>query len=82
MKIAISGSIGSGKSEAMKALEEGYKVRKVIWDPDIYIYLSENTLNLSEIKNDMYMQCWYFTNDTNEIELLKIELMKEKPAGI
>jgi hypothetical protein len=28
--------------EAMKALEEGYKVRKVIWDPDIYIYLSEN----------------------------------------
>lgn len=47
-----------------------------------YIYLSDNTLNLSEIKNDMYMQCWYYTNDTDEIELLKIELMKEKPAGI
>ena len=28
--------------EAMKALEEGYKVRKVIWDPDVYIYLSNN----------------------------------------
>lgn len=49
---------------------------------DTYVYISVNTLDLSNIKNDMYMQCWYYTNDTDDIELLKIELMKEKPAGV
>ena len=49
---------------------------------DTYVYLSINTLGLSEIKNDMYMQSWYYTADTDNIELLKIELMKEKPSGI
>lgn len=47
-----------------------------------FVYLSVNTLDLANIKNDMYMQCWYYTEDTNNIELLKIELMKEKPSGI
>lgn len=47
-----------------------------------YVYLSNNTLDLSHIKNGIYLQCWYYANSENNIELLKIELMKEKPAGV
>ncbi|MBR3933678.1 MAG: S-layer homology domain-containing protein [Clostridia bacterium] len=49
---------------------------------DTYVYLSVNTLDLSNIKNDMYVLCWHYTEDTDDIELLKIELMKEPPAGV
>ena len=49
---------------------------------ETFVYLSVNTLDLTNIKNDMYMQCWHYTEDSDNIELLKIELMKEKPSGI
>ena len=49
---------------------------------DTYVYLNENTLGLSEIKNDMYVQCWHYTDDKDNIELLKIELMKKEPFQI
>lgn len=49
---------------------------------DTYIYISKNTVELSEIKSDMYAQCWYYTDATENVELLKIELMREKPSGI
>lgn len=35
---------------------------------------------LHEIADDLYAQCWYDTEDSGEIELLKIEIMKNKPA--
>lgn len=49
---------------------------------DTHISISSNTVGLKEIANDMYAQCWYYTDDSGEIALLKIELMREKPAGI
>lgn len=49
---------------------------------DTYVYISTNTVGLNEIKTDMYAQCWYYTDDLGDIEVLKIELMREKPAGI
>lgn len=49
---------------------------------DTYVYMSVNTVGLEEIKEDMYAQCWYRTDDSENIEILKIELMKEKPSGI
>mgnify|MGYP004528053515 CR=1 FL=1 len=53
-----------------------------IINENTYVYVSKNTVELSEIKTDMYAQCWYYTNASGDIELLKIELMREKPAGV
>ena len=47
-----------------------------------FIYKSVNTVELDEIANGKYAQCWHYTDDTENIELLKIEIMKEKPSGI
>ena len=47
-----------------------------------FIYKSVNTVGLDEIANGKYAQCWHYTDDTDDIELLKIEIMKEKPSGI
>lgn len=46
------------------------------------VYESVNTVGLDEIKNARYAQVWYKTDSGDRIELLKIELMKNKPAGI
>lgn len=75
----------------LKATKDGYTFKNslnkedkatYIINSDTYIYLSENTVELTEIKNEMYAQCWHYTDDKDDIELLKIELMKEKPSGI
>ncbi len=47
-----------------------------------FIYKSVNTVGIDEIKSGKYAQCWHYTDDTENIELLKIEIMKEKPSGI
>lgn len=75
----------------LKTTKDGYTFKNslnkedkatYIINSDTYIYLSENTVELTEIKNEMYAQCWHYTDDKDDIELLKIELMKEKPSGI
>lgn len=53
-----------------------------IINDNTYVYISNNTVELDKIRIDMYAQCWYYTDDSGEIEILKIELMREKPAGI
>ena len=42
---------------------------------------TDNTLDIKNIKNGMYAQVWHYTDDKDEIEILKIELMKDKPSG-
>lgn len=49
---------------------------------DTYVYVSDNTVDLTEIKNEMYALCWHYTDDDETKEILKIELMKNKPSGI
>ncbi len=49
---------------------------------DTYIYESVNTLPLSDIAEGLYAQCWHYNNDDEKQELLKIEIMKEKPGGV
>ena len=51
-------------------------------DENTYVYLSVNTVELDKIADGMYAQVWHLTNDSDEIEIFKIELMKEKPSGI
>ena len=72
----------------LKETADGYTFKNSLDDSDdstyvinsdTYVYLSSNTVELSEIKADMYAQCWYLTEDT---EILKIELMEKEPAGI
>lgn len=53
-----------------------------IVNEDTYIQITNNTVSLDEIKNGMYAQVWHYTDDKDEIEILKIELMKNKPSGI
>lgn len=53
-----------------------------IIDKNTFIYISENTVELKEIKEGMYAQCWHFTDAEANIPLLKIEIMKNKPSGI
>ena len=53
-----------------------------IINKDTYVQITDNTVELKEIKNDMYAQVWHYTDDKDEIEILKIELMKNKPSGI
>lgn len=75
----------------LKKTTDGYTFKNSLDDSDdstyvinsdTYVYLSSNTVELSEIKADMYAQCWYLTEDTGDIEILKIELMEKEPAGI
>ncbi len=75
----------------LKKTTDGYTFKNSLDDSDdstyvinsdTYVYLSSNTVELSEIKADMYAQCWYLTEDTGDIEILKIELMEKDPAGI
>lgn len=75
----------------LKETADGYTFKNSLDDSDdstyvinsdTYVYLSSNTVELSEIKADMYAQCWYLTEDTGDIEILKIELMEKEPAGI
>ncbi len=44
-----------------------------------YVYITKTTVGLNEIKNGMYALCWYYTDDSDNIELLKIEVMREPP---
>lgn len=53
-----------------------------IVNEDTYVQITNNTVELDKIKDGMYAQCWHYADDTGEIEILKIELMKEKPSGI
>ncbi len=53
-----------------------------IINKDTYIQTTSNTVELYHIKDGMYAQGWHHTDDTDEIELLKVELMKNKPSGI
>ncbi len=75
----------------LEKTEDGYKFKNFLNEEDdetyvvnenTYVYLSENTVELDKIADGMYAQVWHYTNDSGEIELLKIELMKEKPSGI
>ena len=50
-----------------------------IVNEDTYVQITNNTVALDEIKNGMYAQVWHHTDDKDNIEILKIELMKEKP---
>ncbi len=47
-----------------------------------FIYESVNTLPLESIEEGLYAQCWHYNNADAEQELLKIEIMKEKPSGV
>lgn len=49
---------------------------------DTKVHESVNTVGLDKIQNGQYAQVWHYTDDSGEIELLKVELMKSKPAGI
>ena len=49
---------------------------------ETYVYLSDNTVELDKIADGMYAQVWHRTDAQGRIEILKIELMKEKPSGI
>jgi len=53
-----------------------------IINEDTYIQTTSNTVELYQIKDGMYAQVWHYTDDKDEIEILKIELMKNKPSGI
>lgn len=53
-----------------------------IINEDTYIQTTTNTVELYQIKDGMYAQCWHYTDDKDEFELLKVELMKNKPDGI
>lgn len=53
-----------------------------IVNKDTYVQITSNTVELDEIKDGMYAQCWHYTDDKDDIEILKIELMKENPSGI
>ncbi len=55
---------------------------KYIVNDDTYVQITSNTVDIAEIKNGMYAQVWHYANDKDEIEILKIELMKNKPSGI
>ena len=55
---------------------------KYIVNVDTYVQITDNTLDIKNIKNGMYAQVWHYTDDKDEIEILKIELMKDKPSGI
>ncbi len=55
---------------------------KYIINNDTYVQITSNTVDIKNIKNDMYAQVWHYTDDKDEIEILKIELMKNKPSGI
>ena len=56
--------------------------KKYIVNDDTYVQITSNTVDIAEIKNGMYAQVWHYANDKDEIEILKIELMKNKPSGI
>ena len=75
----------------LEKTEEGYKFKNSLNEEDdatyvvnenTYVYLSVNTVELDKIEDGMYAQVWHLANDSGEIEIFKIELMKEKPAGI
>ena len=55
---------------------------KYIVNDDTYVQITSNTVDIKNIKNGMYVQVWHYTDDKDEIEILKIELMKDKPGGI
>ena len=75
----------------LEKTEEGYKFKNSLNEEDdetyvvnenTYVYLSVNTVELDKIADGMYAQVWHLANDSGEIEIFKIELMKGKPAGI
>lgn len=79
------------KIDELEKTEDGYTFKNsldekdtklYIVNKDTYIYLSENTVKLEEIKEGMYAQCWHYANAEVQTEILKLELMKEKPSGI
>lgn len=75
----------------LEKTDDGYKFKNFLNEEDdatyvvnenTYVYLSVNTVELDKIADGMYAQVWHLANDSGEIEIFKIELMKEKPAGI
>ena len=70
-----------GKITFTNALNKDDKTVYVITE-DTFIYESVNTVKLDEIADGKYAQCWHYNDDKAEKELLKIEIMKEKPKGI
>lgn len=75
----------------LEKTEDGYKFKNFLNEEDdatyvvnenTYVYLSENTVELNKIADGMYAQVWHLTKDAHEIEIFKIELMKDKPSGI
>ncbi len=55
---------------------------KYIVNDDTYVQITSNTVDIKNIKNGMYAQVWHYIDEKDEIEILKIELMKNKPSGI
>ncbi len=51
-----------------------------IVDDNTYVYISENTLPLEDVKNGLYAQCWYRIDEKDNIHILKIELMAKDPV--
>ena len=71
----------------LKKTDSGYSFKNVLDDKDnatyivdenTFVYLSNNTVELSEIKDSMYAQCWHYSDAADTINILKIELMKEQ----
>lgn len=46
---------------------------------ETYVYITRTTVGLDEIENGLYALCWYYTDDSDNIELLKIEIMQKPP---
>ena len=55
--------------EAMKALEEGKKVRRVDWKKDIYVYKGDDGIHHKSNGEDSYIMTTLSLDDTNEWEL-------------
>lgn len=46
---------------------------------ETYVHIPRTTGGLDEIKNGLYALCWYYTDDSDNIELLTIEILGDPP---
>ncbi len=48
-----------------------------IIDENTFVFMTNNTLPIEEIANDLFIQTWYKTDEADNIKLLKVQLIKE-----
>ena len=78
--IKIADLAGSDGNYSYRNASQGDASPLYVINNDTYIYMTDNTVSLSEIKSGMYVQCWCYADDKDVIEVLKAEIIKDGAA--